>query len=286
MSVSLINKIDFYKGIKQHQQKSQEWLQQRKGHLTSSDAATALGTNPYETPKKLLFKKNNINNDFTGNEATKHGEKFELEAIKLYCRLMNKTCYDFGLIGWSSVDPIRNHNKLEDFKKKYPDINLSFLAGSPDGVVIDNDNKEDLILLEIKSPFRRSLKYGLCPDYYLPQVQLNMAILDIDKADFIEYRPHGYVLGTGEILDKPEINIVRIHRDYDWFFKNVPILHKFWQDVLYWRKTGIENHPDYQKIINRKTRKLEKNNSNNSSNNNNNNNNDNDNNEIILFRDD
>ena len=47
---------------------------------------------------------------------------------------------------------------------------------------------------------------------------------------------------------EPIINIVRIHRDYEWFYKNAKILHDFWDSVLYWRTNGIENHPQYTSI--------------------------------------
>jgi predicted phage-related endonuclease len=39
------------------EQRSQEWLDLRENMLTASDAASALGANPYEKPEKLLMKK-------------------------------------------------------------------------------------------------------------------------------------------------------------------------------------------------------------------------------------
>jgi predicted phage-related endonuclease len=56
-------------------QKSQEWLALRGNMLTASDAATAIGKNKYETPHGLLLKKCGLGEKFTGNEATRHGEK-------------------------------------------------------------------------------------------------------------------------------------------------------------------------------------------------------------------
>ena len=57
--------------------KSEEWLKLRGHMLTASDAATAIGKNPYETPHKLLLKKCGLGEKFMGNAATKHGEKYE-----------------------------------------------------------------------------------------------------------------------------------------------------------------------------------------------------------------
>lgn len=237
-------KLDFIQNIEQHPQRSEGWFKQREGKLTSSDAATALGINPYQKPIELLFKKCWAGPPFKGNVATLHGQKYEDEAIEKYCRILGKKNYDFGLIELSSIDPIRKKSPLEKFQKNNPDIDISFIAGSPDGIAIDLKGFENLILLEVKCPYRRKIINGYCPDYYYPQVQLNMAIFDIDKADFIEYTP---AKTSPKFLNQDELNIVRIHRDHDWFSTNVPILHAFWQDVLKWRSIGIENHPEYEK---------------------------------------
>ena len=65
-------------------QKSEEWLALRGNMLTASDAATAIGKNKYETPDALLLKKCGLGEKFTGNDATRHGEKYEDEARILY----------------------------------------------------------------------------------------------------------------------------------------------------------------------------------------------------------
>jgi putative phage-type endonuclease len=239
-----MDKINYVYSIRQNIQKSIEWLEQRKNKLTSSDAATALGINPYENPMKLLFKKNGCGDKFIGNIATRHGEKYETEAINIYCNLLGKKNYEFGLIEWNSINPIRKKNEeFEEFMIKHG-IDVNFLAGSPDGIAIDNANMEGPILLEVKCPFQRDLKYGQCPEHYYPQVQLNMAILDIEKADFIEYIPAGV---SPKYLNKAEFNITRIHRDYTWFYNNIGTLHNFWKEVVHWRNVGIVNHPKYKR---------------------------------------
>ena len=144
-----------------------------------------------------------------------------------YGLAMGKKNHDFGLINYKDV-PRKNQKKFD------------WLAGSTDGIVTDNHDKEGLIVLEVKCPYYRKVKYGMCPEYYYPQVQLNMAILNIDKADFIEYKPVSK-------YQKFQLNIVRIQRDYEWFNENVPKLEKFWNEVLYWREKGIRSHPQYNK---------------------------------------
>ena len=43
--------------LPQHEQRSEAWFNQRKNKLTSSDAASVLGINPYQTRNDVLFKK-------------------------------------------------------------------------------------------------------------------------------------------------------------------------------------------------------------------------------------
>lgn len=227
-----MNKIDFIKNIPQFPQKSKQWLEQRKNKLTSSDSATALDINPYQPQFELLLKKCGYGPEFTGSESTFHGEKYETEAIQKYEKLFGKINYEFGLINYIDINPIRK--KIYDFN-----YDLSFLAGSPDGISVDK-RTGDLVMLEVKCPLRRKLKYGYCPDYYMSQVQLNMFILDIDKADYIEYIPlNTYTFRNNE----PKMNVVRIYRDDEWIRINIPKLISFWEQVLYWKKYGIQSHP-------------------------------------------
>lgn len=228
-----IGHLSFIKELIQHEQRSDKWFSQREQHLTSSDAATALGINPYKKPIELLFEKCGFGKTFTGNESTLHGQKYETEAIEKYSMLMGKRNHEFGMISYKDINPIRKHLHLIN-----PDYH--FLGGSPDGIAEDTSNIEPLVMLEVKCPMRRKIKHGQIPEYYYPQVQLNMFILNLDIADFIEYIP-AY---SGKTV---EMNIVRVHRCEEWFNKNFPILDSFWKSVLYWKEKGIENHPEYDK---------------------------------------
>lgn len=232
-SLSPKEHLSLLTNIPQHVQKSPEWFKQREGKLTSSDAGTALGLNPYSKPVELLFKKCGAGEGFVGNVATLHGQKYEDEAIEQYCKAMGKVNHEFGCISFDEV--VRDNDNHS--KQVYPN-GVYWLAGSTDGIAEDVRDKEDLIVLEVKCPYKRKIIYGKCPEYYYPQVQLNMAILNIEKADFIEYRPPMY-------NDPMELNIVRINRDRNWFDVNVPIMEKLWKDVEYWRTQDIKTHPEY-----------------------------------------
>lgn len=215
-----MDKVNKLKSIPQHEQRSEAWFKQREGKLTSSDAGTVLGLNPYQKPHEVLFKKcGHDPKPFVGNVATLHGQKYEDEAIYKYCKLTGQENNDFGLIAHEDV-----HNCGDYY----------WLAGSPDGISMSKDKESRPILLEVKCPYKRPIKFGYIPEYYYPQVQLNMFICNLEDADFIEYKP-------------PDImNIVRVKIDYVWLNENLPILEKFWKDVEYYRENDIKMHPKYK----------------------------------------
>ncbi len=222
--------LSLYK-IPQHIQKSQEWLNQRKNYLTSSDAATPIGKNKYEKPHDLLFKKCGVGKPFTGNTATRWGEKYEDEAIQKYCDAMGMKQHEFGLIPYECVE-----RRSDEIVYEGSEI----LAGSPDGIAVPVDDLEcgEPVLLEVKCPYSRKIKLGDCPETYFPQVQLNMYICGLKTSAFIEYKP--------ATSHEPMIlNIVHINIDHRWLAENVPILKRFWDEVLYYRNVGIVSHPKY-----------------------------------------
>jgi len=185
-------------------QKSEEWLALRGNMLTASDAATALGVNKYETPAELLLKKCGMGKKFEGNSATKHGELYENEARILYEQRHGEVCHDLGLC---------------------PHPKYDWLGGSPDGVT------ESGKLVEIKCPPMRQIVPGEVPRHYLPQLQLCMQILDLEEADFIEYKP------AATNWPKPEeFQVINVKRDPEWWKTNLPIMRAFWDKVLYYRE--------------------------------------------------
>lgn len=184
-------------------QKSEEWLCLRGKMLTASDAATAIGVNKYETPEGLLLKKCGLGEKFTGNAATRHGEKYEDEARILYEQRHGEVVHEIGLC----PHPLYN-----------------WLGGSPDGVT------ESGKLVEIKCPPLRQI-LSTVPSHYLPQLQMCMEILDLEEADFIEYKPAETNWPRPE-----EFQVINVKRDREWWKTNFPIMKAFWEKVLYYRE--------------------------------------------------
>ena len=116
----------------QVKQRSDEWYVTRKSCLTASDAATALGQNPYKKPQELIKSKAGFYANATPDpqmvKATEHGIKYEDEAAAAYAVLRPDLApfFELGLI----------------MHEKHP-----FLGASPDRITKDG------ILIEIKVRF-------------------------------------------------------------------------------------------------------------------------------------
>jgi putative phage-type endonuclease len=184
-------------------QRTEEWYSLRENMLTASDVATALGLNPYRTPKNLLMSKTSKKKGGRfESEATKHGNMYEDRAIERFCELTGHVVHNVGIF-------VHDEHK--------------WLGGSPDGLT------ETCELVEVKCPLTREIKHEI-PEYYFPQVQVCMEILDVPKCYFIQYKPPDVEAGVNEILD-----ILEVPRDKNWFNENLPTMKRFWEDVMRYR---------------------------------------------------
>lgn len=188
-------------------QKSDEWLRLRGKMLTASDAAVATGSNPYSSEKEFILNKCG-HRSFFGNEATKHGEKYEDEARDKWCDMTGEVCHEIGL---------------------FPHPKYDWLGGSPDGIT------ESGKLVEIKCPLKRKITPEV-PVYYMPQLQLLMDILDLDEAVFIQYKPYDLTWPAPE-----EFVVTRVPRDPEWMNVNLPKMEALWNKVLWHRENGVES---------------------------------------------
>ena len=198
--------------IPKHEQRSKEWFAERHQRLTASDVATAIGMNPYSSRADLVYKKCGGKDVFKGNAATKHGEKWEDTAIRIYCEKYNDTSFEFGLL---------------------PHPTIPFLGGSPDGITAKG------IVLEVKCPLMRTIIPGVVPAYYLPQVQIVMECTNLEVAHFIQYKPP-----PNEVFD-----VTIVPRDRNWFARYFPVMDFFWKEVTHYREIGLEYNPVHIKKL-------------------------------------
>lgn len=170
------------------EQKSDSWLEWRKGRITSTDMHTLYSnsTNP-EQIQKLFFKKLGFDKvKFCGNEYTEHGNFYENTAIKKYEDLLK--------------------NKVEHFNGILHK-NCERIAFSPDGIVF---NENETILIEVKCPFTRKID-NVISSQYKYQCQTGMEVLHSwgfknVKTHFVQYKPKNFgKYSNNEILS---INIL------------------------------------------------------------------------------
>lgn len=190
------------------EQRSQEWLELRENMITASDVASALGENRYESINSFI-KKKVLKTKWAGNAATAHGTLLEPLVRDLYDQRYGRKSHEIGLV---------QHTK-------YP-----WLGASPDGVT------EDGLLIEIKCPLTRKIEPKV-PSHYLPQVQLQLEITDLEECDFIQYRPAS---AEGTVPQRAEeFVVVRVHRDRAWFAKNLPVMEAVWKRILVGKEKGL-----------------------------------------------
>ena len=167
-------------------QRTEPWFKMRKGKVTGSAVASVLGRNPYQSKNKLMRTKLGLEPRFEGNIYTEYGNRMEPHAALAYQKktgLRLIEC-DLGLMA-------------------HPDPDYDCIAASCDGVTTCG------ILIEIKCPYRRTIKPGYVPVHYRDQIQMNLFVHELDTAHFIDFKP----ASNGE----PEIcEITVVPRDYSW----------------------------------------------------------------------
>lgn len=176
-------------------QRTRPWYERRKIMLTCSDVAAVLGVNKYCSRNQVLKRKMGLIRPFMGNAATRHGIEFEPIALQKYEEYTGHTLVkeDIGLL----AHPVYLR-----------------LGGSPDGVTTGG------ILIEIKCPLSRQIIPGTIPEYYIPQVQMLLEIMDLELAHFVQYKP-------SDLFRQEQLEIVEIKRDRKWFADALPVLLDF-----------------------------------------------------------
>ena len=164
----------------------------RVGRITGSRVAAILGLNPYQSRSDILRlmarEAHGAPREFTGNEATRHGQAHEPDALAAYEA-------QYGVMTYGGGDLILH--------TLYP-----FLAVTPDGLVNDDG------MVECKAPYRGRYTTIAEVPYYMPQVQLQLACTGRRWCDFVIWREGGIVVD-------------RVMADSDWLARNLGVLQNF-----------------------------------------------------------
>lgn len=145
-------------------QNSDEWLQFRKEKIGASDAPTIMGSNPYKTPIELYYEKIDPLFVSTGNKFTEHGKKYE-ETARQWAE---------NELGMTFFPEVHIH-------KSHP-----WMMASLDGI------SDDGVILEVKCPYSATrhedfMSHTSVPDYYFPQLQHQMAVMDVSKCYIVSW---------------------------------------------------------------------------------------------------
>jgi putative phage-type endonuclease len=200
--------VEWAKKWPQPAQKSTAWKNQRAYYCTASQHASALSMCPYRSRNDCLRQYAGvISNTFTGNVATRHGERYEDEAVQKYEEMRGVKVMLFGMLPFYEES--------------------LWLGGSPDGITTDG------ILVEVKCPYKRKPN-GTVPAHYVPQVQSMMSGWGLNQCHFIEYVPA--TAWKSEVFD-----VIALPRSEAYWQTALPKLKMFWEEVTVLRDTVTED---------------------------------------------
>ena len=154
------------------EQRSKEWYDLRRGMLTASSLACALGEDHFKSRDELILEKAmDEEKPFVPNPITEWGVKYEEIATKFYESLNNVKIIEFGLI---------------------PHPNFTIFGASPDGIC-SNDSPNEYIgrMLEIKCPPKRKFTKTV-PKHYWYQMQGQLECCDLEECDFLQVKLQEY----------------------------------------------------------------------------------------------
>jgi putative phage-type endonuclease len=175
-------------------QRTDLWYAMRKGIITASEFAQALGKAKFGTQKEFFKKKCGYEEEKSLSNTCpplKWGIMLESVACAIYARRTEQVIHEFGLL-------------------KHPTID--FFGASPDGITNNG------IMLEIKCPFQRKIT-GEVPLQYYYQIQGQLSVCDLNECDYLEcgfteyaclneWLDNGYRLLTSHIKQEKEMGII------------------------------------------------------------------------------
>ncbi|XP_072954633.1 uncharacterized protein [Typha angustifolia] len=183
-------------------QRSEEWFALRKDKLTTSTFSTALGfwrgNRRSELWHQKVFASEVITFEAAAKAAMDWGVLHESAAIDQYKSITGR---EVSFLGFAI----------------HTEASFGWLGASPDGVL---GCYPDGGILEVKCPYNKgkpelALPWQAMPYYYMPQVQGQMEIMNLDWVDLYCWTPNGS-------------SLFRVHRDRAYWELIHGILHDFW----------------------------------------------------------
>jgi hypothetical protein len=180
--------------IERYEQRSEEWLEARKGRITASNFGSAVGRNKYSTPTALV--KNMLWATFKGNICTRWGTEHESDGEDCYAASKHMDILDnpdetiLAAMSEAERDVIVTALRVEEaglvINPERP-----WMGNSPDGLihVTYASGRLETGLLEIKCPYGKKFYPDTVPPQYMAQIQGTMGNLGLPWCDFVVWTP-------------------------------------------------------------------------------------------------
>ena len=192
--------------VKTNDLSREDWLEVRKTGIGSSDAAAAVGLNPYKSALELWLEKTGMN----GNLAAL--DQMDDTHPTFWGSLLEPTV--------AAVYTKRTGNRVRKVNAvlQHPDQNLSFMLANIDRLVTGDPQ---VSILECKTAGMNGARWWKegVPEYVQLQVQHQLAVTGKQAADVA-------VLVCGQ-----ELQIHRVHRDAKLIERLIDLEQRFWAYV-------------------------------------------------------
>lgn len=185
----------------------EQWLEERKKGIGSSDAGTIMGASPFSTPLRLWRQRMGLEESVKENKAMRFGHAFEPAVAEFFAAETGATI-DYASEGdWMAVDCDRPYLRVSPDRLFWPK-----------GVEQISDNWR---ILEIKTT-RKAVDKDNPPLYWYCQVQYQMGVMGIKHA-VIAY-----------LTSFPSLDSDYIEVDFNpaFFATLVSLIDKFWYENI------------------------------------------------------
>ena len=186
----------------------EEWLEVRKSGIGSSEVATIVGLNPWETPYQLWRRKLGIDEPKQESAAMRNGHHLEEAVSRMWNDATGREIIKRSAIDWI----IRDNDR--PFLQVSPDRTYWLTEDSR-----ANDNKG---ILEIKTT-RMKVDPEDLPKYWFCQVQYQLGVAGYNQGSlaWLSAGPQGFDFGYQDLKFVQEF--------YDWLIECVS---RFWTDNI------------------------------------------------------
>ena len=261
---SVKTQIQHLQNIPQPVQRTAEWYLFRNEHITASNAWKAFGTQAsqnqliYEKCKSYASKSVELSsaiptNELNINEVTTN--EMNINETKIITLPIQNNLSETSLTWGHKYEPLTrmlyesmNQTLIQDFGCiAHP--TLHFLAASPDGIVVGDNNYGRMI--EIKNVVSREINGIPKLEYYI-QTQMQMEVCDLDECDFVETKfkefdsYHEYI---NNITDKKKGIIVVYVQNGEYVYYYMPFNIVLEEEINQWLDNNMTHQGEWIKNV-------------------------------------